>query len=867
MSKSLLIVESPAKAKTIGKYLGPDFEVKASVGHIIDLPKSKLGVDVINGFTPDYVVIDGKEKIIKDLQKAARGKEAIYLGPDPDREGEAIAWHIAQALGEKHNYQRVLLHELTPKAIREAIDHPVPISKPRFESQQTRRILDRLMGYLISPLLWDKLKRGLSAGRVQSVALRLIVERERAIFAFIPEEYWTLTAELISDNHPFAAALNKIQGKKAALKNEADTNAVLAALKGQNLTVAEVATKERRRYPLPPFTTSTLQQAAFNRLKMSSKRTMRVAQDLYEGLEVLGEGQVGLITYMRTDSVRVNAQAAAETGEHIKANYGPEYAPAKPNAYKNKKGAQDAHEAIRPTSVTRTPEALKGQLAPEHWKLYDLIWRRFVASQMTPAVLDQTTADLDYDIYSFRATGSIVKFKGFLRLYELAQEEAKEILPPLTKGQIITPEKLVPKQHFTQAPPRFTEATLVKELEQKGIGRPSTYAAIISTLKDKEYVDSGKGALKPTEMGFAVVDLLVKSFPDLMDVDFTAGLEENLDEIEEGRTEHLDVLARLYNPLAQDLDTAKSTMTNLRRDGEPTGVTCPSCQKEDSLFLKYGRNGFYLACQNCQHSCDFERNEQGIPQPVAPPPVEEVGECEKCGKPMIVKKGPYGFFAACSGYPECRNAKPLAKEGEDGTPEAPPEFPAEMDPICEKCGAPLAVKRSRQGSWFISCTAYPKCRNAKPFPSGVNCPKEDCGGQIVEKSSRRGPFYACSNYPKCRYILKGKPVKTPCPDCGQNFMVTNNSKEPDAPELICANPACPSNPKPAEKATKAPSKTTTGKTTKAAAPKAKKEAAEALAPKTRKAAAPKVKKEAEAEAIAPKTKKAAAPKTKKEESS
>lgn len=794
MSKSLLIVESPAKAKTIGKYLGPDFEVRASVGHIIDLPKSNLGVDIANGFTPDYVVIDGKQKVISDLKKAAKGKETIYLGPDPDREGEAIAWHIAQALGDKFNYKRVLLHELTPTAIKEAIAHPVTISKTRFESQQTRRILDRLMGYLISPLLWDKLKRGLSAGRVQSVALRLIVERERAIFAFVPEEYWSLTADFLADGQPFSAQLSKIGDKKAALTNEEDTMTVVRDLTGASYTVSELVTKERRRYPLPPFTTSTLQQASFNRLKIGSKQTMRLAQDLYEGIDVAGEGQVGLITYMRTDSVRVNDQAAGEALDHIRQKFGPDYAPKSFNQYKNKKGAQDAHEAIRPTSILRTPDQLKGQLETSHWKLYDLIWRRFVASQMTPAVLDQTTADLTAGKYTFRATGSIVKFKGFLTLYDFGKDEEKDLLPPLTQGLAMPAEKLNPKQHFTQPPPRFTEATLVKELESNGIGRPSTYAAIISTLKDKEYVEAAKGVLKPTEMGFAVTDLLVKNFPDIMGVDFTAGLEENLDEIEEGRAEHLDVLSRLYNPLAKDLESAKAAMANLKRDGLPTGVDCPNCQAEGSLNLRYGRNGFYLACQSCGATCDFERNDQGVPRPVPPPPQEAVGECEKCGRPMVIKKGRYGQFVACSGYPECKNAKPLGgtENGELTIEEAPP-LPEGYPTVCEKCGQPLTVKKNRQGSWFISCTGYPKCRNAKPFPSGIKCPKEGCDGEIVEKSSKRGPFYGCSNYPKCRTILKGRPVKKSCPVCGKDFLLENPAvkKDPEAPPFICATKDCP----------------------------------------------------------------------------
>jgi len=795
MSKSLLIVESPAKAKTIGKYLGPDFDVRASVGHIIDLPKNNLGVDLAQGFAPEYVVIDGKQKVISDLKKAAKGKETIYLGPDPDREGEAIAWHIAQALGDKHNYQRVLLHELTPTAIREAIAHPVPISKTRFESQQTRRILDRLMGYLISPLLWDKLKRGLSAGRVQSVALRLIVERERAIFAFVPEEYWSLTADFLSEGKPFSAQLAKINGKKAVLSDEEQTLTVVRAVTGADFLISSLVTKERRRFPLPPFTTSTLQQAAFNRLKLASKRAMKLAQDLYEGIDLGGEdGQVGLITYMRTDSVRVNDQAAAEAAGHIRDNFGPNYVPAKPNQYKNKKGAQDAHEAIRPTSVARTPAQLKGHLDSEHWKLYDLIWRRFLASQMTPAVLDQTTADLTAKDYSFRASGSIIKFKGFLSVYESGQEDEKELLPPLSQGQVLKAEKLNPKQHFTQPPPRFTEATLVKELEDKGIGRPSTYAAIISTLKDKEYVDSAKGVLKATEMGFAVTDLLVKNFPDIMDVDFTAGLEENLDEIEEGRAEHLDVLARLYNPLAQNLEEAKAAMANLRRDGIPTGVDCPACGATESLSLRYGRNGFYLACAACEATCDFERNEQGVPQPLAQP--EASGECEKCGRPMVVKKSRYGPFLACTGYPECRNAKPISGETDENgqaTVETPPELPEGYPKICEKCGSPLMVKKNRQGSWFVSCSGYPKCRNAKPFPTGITCPKEDCGGEIVQKPSKRGPFYGCSNYPKCRVILKGRPVLTPCPVCQRKFMIENPEAQRDssAPPLICADKECP----------------------------------------------------------------------------
>ncbi len=789
MSKSLLIVESPAKAKTIGKYLGPDFEVRASVGHIIDLPPKKLGVDLENGFSPDYVVIDGKQKIINDLKKSAKGKETVFLGPDPDREGEAIAWHIAQALGEGHQYKRVLLHELTPKAIKEALANPVTLSQTRFESQQTRRILDRLMGYLISPLLWDKLKRGLSAGRVQSVALRLIVERERAIFAFVPDEYWSVTAAFIAEEQKFEAQLTKKKDKKFELKNQEQTDEVLNEIKNKNFTVAELTTKERKRYPLPPFTTSTLQQAAFNRLKMASKRCMKVAQELYEGIDIPGEGQVGLITYMRTDSVRVNSQAADEALNHLRTTLGPDYAPATPNFYKNKKGAQDAHEAIRPTSIDRHPLKLKGQLETSQWQLYDLIWRRFVASQMTPALLDQTTLDLKVADYTFRATGSIIKFKGFLVLYEFGQDEEKNLLPQLSVGAELTPEKITPKQHFTQAPPRFTEATLVKELESNGIGRPSTYAAIISTLKDKEYAEAARGVLKPTEMGFAVTDLLVKNFPELMDVDFTAGLEEDLDKIEEGAAQQQSILAKLYNPLARDLSEAKKAMIDLRREGLPAEVDCPKCSAEKSLNIRYGRNGFYLACTACGATCDFERDEKGKPQPVAPPPAEEMGICEKCGKAMVIKKSRYGQFLACTGYPECKNAKPL-NVNTDGevVEDVAPDLPQGFSNICEKCGGTLAPKKSRTGSWFIACSNYPKCKNAKPFPSGIKCPKEECDGEIVEKSSRRGTFYGCSNYPKCRTIVKGRPVSTDCPKCGRNFMIENPAK--DGPAFICSTKGC-----------------------------------------------------------------------------
>jgi DNA topoisomerase-1 len=795
MPKNLLIVESPAKAKTISKYLGSGFEVKASLGHIRDLPPKELGVDIEDGFCPKYQTIEGKQKIITELRKAAQGKDCVYLGPDPDREGEAIAWHIAQSLGQNSpEVKRVLLHELTPKAIQAALDRPVPISTNRFESQQTRRILDRLMGYLISPILWDKLKRGLSAGRVQSVALRLIVEREREIYAFEPEEYWSLSAVLYGqdDKESFAAALAKVGDKKAALKTKEETQEVIASLIGASFRIAALNQKERKRHALPPFTTSSLQQAAFHRLHLNPSRTMRLAQALYEGLELPG-GTVGLITYMRTDSVRINDEAAKEAIDYAKERYGPAYAPESPNRYRNKKGAQDAHEAIRPTSTLRNPEELRGQIDPAHFQLYELIWSRFMASQMSPALYHQTTVDIEAGNCLFRATGSVLKFKGFLAAYDPGQDEDKNSLPDLEDGQALNLSKLDPKQHFTQPPPRFNEATLVKELEDKGIGRPSTYAAIITVLRDKEYVEGQKGALRPTEMGFAVTDLMVEFFPKLMDVDFTAGLEEDLDRIEEGQAERQLILEKLYLPLAENLQAARESMRNIKRDGLPVDNVCPKCHKAGTTSIRYGRNGFYLSCQECKATSDYVRDEKGHPQPVQDPTLKAEIDCELCGQPMVLKKGRYGAFLACSGYPDCRNTKPLKiEEGQaEAVVDTPPPIPEGVDMVCQKCHSPMVLKKTRHGNWFMACSNYPKCKNAKSLPSGIKCPS--CGEDIVEKATKRGIFFGCSGYPKCRYILKGRPVPSPCPACGSPFRVENpkGGQEGEA-NLRCPNKECPS---------------------------------------------------------------------------
>jgi DNA topoisomerase-1 len=791
MAKSLLIVESPAKARTIGKYLGKDMEVKASVGHIRDLPVNRLGVDIDNGFVPEYVTITGKQKIITELKKAAKDKEMIYLAPDPDREGEAIAWHIAEALKAKNRqFARVLFHELTPSAIREAIEHPETLSQERFDSQQARRVLDRLVGYRLSPLLWEKVKRGLSAGRVQSVALRIIADREREIFAFTPEEYWSLTAKFLADNQEFSARLFKKNNKKIELKTGDETNQIIAELKDETFTVADVTSKERKRQPLPPFTTSQLQQAAFSRLRLPAARTMSLAQKLYEGLDLGSEGSVGLITYMRTDSVRVADVALQEARGFINQKFGKDYLPDSPRFYRNKKGTQDAHEAIRPTSVMRTPESVKQFLSGQLLALYELIWRRFVASQMEPARIDQTTVNITAGDYIFRATGSVLRFKGFLEVYDPGEKDEKEVLPPLTQNQELNLKEFLPKQHFTQPPPRFTEATLVKELEENGIGRPSTYASIISTLRDKTYVESKKGQLRPTELGFIVSDLLVANFPQIMNVEFTAGMENNLDEIEEGKVNWQDILDRFYQPFEHDLAKAQENMLSMKREGLKTDLICDECGAK--MVMKYGRNGPFLSCSrypDCKNAFDFSRDDNGnlVPEKHEAPETDET--CEKCGSPMVLKKGKYGPFLACSAYPDCKNTKPL--NGSSSSTEDL-SFPEGMDQKCEKCGSDLTVKRSRHGSLFIACTNYPKCKNTKPYPTGVKCPKKNCDGDIAERSSKRGVFYGCTNYPKCRFTLRQKPVNKACPACEAPYLVIAEPKAGDSekPKLVCANKDC-----------------------------------------------------------------------------
>src|SRR5262245_36587487 len=620
--KSLVIVESPAKANTINKYLGSDYVVKASLGHVKDLPKSKLGVDIDHDFEPVYDIIPGKEKVIKELRSAAKTAQRIFLAADPDREGEAICQHLKEILdSKKAEIFRVLFNEITPKAIRSAMEHPGRINQHIVDAQQARRILDRLVGYQISPLLWDKVRRGISAGRVQTVALRMIVDRENEIKAFVPEEYWSIIAKLEAHEPPqFEARLAKIKGKTAEVKNQAEADHVLEAVKNSEFLVESVVTKEKKRNPVPPFTTSKLQQDASRRLRFTVKKTMMLAQRLYEGIELGEEGRIGLITYMRTDSPRVSDEALEMVRSYVSDVYGGPYLPEKPVVYKGKKDAQDAHEAIRPTFVGRTPDDLKPFLSEDELKLYRLIWTRFVASQMNPAVYDQTTIEISAKDYLFRENGRVLKFDGFLKVYEessddeinakpTGDEEDDISLPPLTVGEKLRLLEITPKQHFTEPPPRYTEASLVKALEEKGIGRPSTYATILTTIQDREYVTKDQGKFRPTELGTVVTDMLVKHFEDIFDIQYTARMEEELDDVEDGKMTWVEALDEFYKKFAKDLKKASKNMENLKAQEIPT---------------------------------------------------DEV--CEKCGSPMVKKWGQFGSFLACSAYPECKNTKELPSE-------------------------------------------------------------------------------------------------------------------------------------------------------------------------------------------------------------
>ncbi len=911
MAKSLVIVESPGKVKAINKYLGKNYVVKASLGHIKDLPKKDLAVDVDNGFKPKYEVIEGKKKLMQELRDAAKKVDNIYLAADPDREGEAICWHLQEELKGKKNegpkFFRVTFNEITQKAVEKAFEKPTQVNVNLVDAQQARRVLDRLVGYKISPLLWDKVRRGLSAGRVQTVAVRVVVEREREIRAFIKQEYWTLDANLAAKKIPyFDARLFRKGEDQPDIPNQAESDRLVADLEGAKYIVKTVGTKEKRRNPVAPFITSTLQQEASRKLRFSVKRTMMLAQQLYEGVELGSEGAVGLITYMRTDSTRVSDDAVAEAREFIGGKFGPQYVPASPNVYKSKKEAQDAHEAVRPSSASRHPDDVAAFLAEDQLKLYRLIWMRFIASQMSPAVFDQTTIDLNVTglsgvDYTFRATGSVEKFDGFLAVYEEGKdqkdeedEEVKHKLPAVTQGEELKLRALKPEQHFTEPPARYTEATLVKKLESDGVGRPSTYASILSTIQEREYVTKEGGKFKPTELGMVVTDLLLESFNDIFDVRYTARMEEELDEIEDGKLDWREAMGEFYERFMKDLGNAEDNMTNIKRLEKPTDLTCEKCGKP--LVVKWGQHGSFLACTGypdfsprstdsdlenldkdiavrrertrkdidtrrakmqaryaadlealekriaegglkdreaverrkkiqARHDDDLQKIEDRIaerrlhdrggvesrlatilaryPQmkefyeidlqdasegvallwrrkenlctytrelTVDLPDIDNAGlgeqgdeeYCQNCGRPMVLKKGRFGTFFACTGYPDCKTTKQI------GGTQKKADVP--LDEKCPQCSNNLVQKYGRFGE-FTACSNYPACKYVKQKTIGVKCP-ECSEGEVVERRSKRGKtFYGCNRYPDCDFVAWARPVPEKCPDCGSPYLV------------------------------------------------------------------------------------------------
>ena len=717
----MVIVESPAKAKTINKFLGKDYDVKASMGHICDLPENRLGVDIYDGFRPKYVVIPEKRKVVSELKRAAQSADRVLLATDPDREGEAIAWHIAERVVKgKREVRRVLFHEITERVVKEAIANPQDIDIRKVYAQQARRVLDRLVGYQVSPLLWKTIKGGLSAGRVQSVALRLICEREEEIERFVPEEYWTIKARLrTTSGEEFEAVLVQRGEEKLKIPDRETAEGILRELEGLPFAVRQVLSKEVKRNPPPPFITSSLQQEAARKLGFSAEKTMRVAQELYEGVDLDGE-RTGLITYMRTDSVRLADEAVKAVREFIASSYGPNFLPGKPRVFKSKKGAQEAHEAIRPTDVRKEPRKVRKFLSQDQFKLYELIWKRFLACQMAQAVLDRKTVEVVAGDHLFRATGSTVKFSGFTVLYQEAKDEdqeEKEVPLPerIGAGETLELLGLSPEQHFTKPPPRYTEASLVKELETKGIGRPSTYAQIIGTLKERKYVVKEKGRFVPTELGRAVKSLLVRVFPDIFEVSFTARMEENLDKVESGEEEWVKVVEEFYGTFSKTLKWAE------------------------------------------EHRGELKRSLQ-----------EETGEgCPECGRLLVIKWGRYGRFLACSGFPECSYTRPLNER----------ESPEPTGEKCPECGSELVVKLGKYGR-FLACSGYPECRYSRALGTGLSCPEQGCDGELIERRTKKGrTFYGCSNYPKCSFATWDRPVPQSCPRCGFSYLLERRTKK------------------------------------------------------------------------------------------
>lgn len=789
MSKALVIVESPAKARTISRYLGKDFTVKASVGHIKDLPKTRLGVDVRHDFAPSFEILPGKEKVVTELRTAASRAGRIYLAADPDREGEAICQHIYEEIAEANkDVYRVMFYEITKDAIKRAFDSPQQVNQNLVQAQLTRRILDRLVGYKISPLLWRKVRRGLSAGRVQTVTLRLIVDREREIRAFDPEEYWVFTAHLEGKEPPvFKARAIKLDGKKFKIDNETDAMALRQELQAGTFEVESVKKTTRRQQPRPPYTTSKLQQEAYRRFKFPARKTMQVAQRLYEGIDVPGEGRVGLITYMRTDSTRISSSALDTVRAMIAEKYGDKFLPKKARQFQKSAGAQDAHEAIRPTDVGRTPEALRPHLSAEEFKLYTLIWQRFVASQMEPALFDHTDIRIAAGRCLFQTTGDVLRFPGFLQVYqETAEEDAVESegsadrLPALQEKQKLDLKHLETLQQFTQPPPRYTEATLIKTLEEKGIGRPSTYAQIVSVIQNREYVVKTEGRFQPTETGEVVVDLLTESFPDLFDYAYTARMEKDLDLIEQGEQNWQSELHEFYEGFRDRLERAEKEMRSLK-EPVPSGEICEQCGAR--MMIRWGKFGRFLACERypeCRNTRELSTAENGDERGETP----EIDEtCEKCGAKMVLKRGRYGTFLACSNYPECRNTRKLTAEGE------PAREDKVLDEICPECGRNLVEKTGRYGK-FVACSGYPECRFIKKEKLDMPCPEPDCDGEVVVRRSRKGKvFYGCSRYPACKFTSWAKPVPGPCPECGHPYLVERETKR-SGRFIQCPNKSC-----------------------------------------------------------------------------
>jgi DNA topoisomerase I len=800
MAKALVVVESPAKAKTINKYLGRDYKVVASMGHIRDLPKSKLGVDIDNDFAEEYESIATRKKVIKELRDAAKDASDIYVATDPDREGEAIGWHLAQELGgRKRKIHRLTFNEITKKAIQDAIKQPGTIDEKMVAAQRARRVLDRLVGYKISPLLWDKVRRGLSAGRVQSVALKLVCDREREIERFVPEEYWHVFARLAGAQPPeFEAKLLKKSGHAIKVANEEESKAILADLEKESWIVSSVVTRERKRHAPAPFITSKLQQTA----RFPVKKTMLIAQQLYEGGIEVPDLTGGLITYMRTDSVRVADEALAAVRDHIKSTFGDDYLPEKPNYYKSKSDAQDAHEAIRPTSLRHDPDTVKPYLTPDQYSLYRLIWNRFIASQMSPATFDETTVDITAGEYVFRVKGTVPKFAGWMATYGLTPgEEQKEqtsgsadaagddeegvsgVLPPLVEGERLELKALRPEQKFTQPPPRFSEATLVKELEENGIGRPSTYASIIAVLQDRDYVNKIEGRFKPTALGVIISDLLTKSFDDIIDVEYTRSLEDDLDKIEQGKTDYVKTLADFYKKFKKDLSKAGKEMVDLKK-GIDIGEACDKCGMP--MLKRVGKFGPFIACSGypeCTNTRELEEQ-----QPESESGEEEIEPCENCGKPMAIKRGRFGQFLACTGYPECKTTRKLIATKQGGLKAARPD--QVLDEKCPRCGSNLVIKQGRFGE-FTACTSYPECKYVKHKTTGVMCPNDpEKGGEIVERKSRRGKiFFGCSNYPDCDFVLWNRPVNEKCPKCGAPYLIEKTTKK-HGRQILCNNEDC-----------------------------------------------------------------------------